>query len=205
MASVVFTARMMTGQSSKCACRPSTPVVLECRARSVKYCQTLPVQAVLCELLAEDGVGLAHGFETVAGDGAEAADAEAGAGERLTEDHAVGQAELPRRQLRTSSLKRNFTGSTSSKLQLFGQTADVVVGLDAAGRSRECRDRWCPGRGSRCRRACAASSSKTSMNSSPMILRLLLGLGNARELIEEAVGRVDIDEICAQLVRGRPR
>ena len=51
-------------------------------------------EAVLCELLAEDSVGFADSFEAVAGDGAGAANAQTGAGERLTEDHVVGKAEF---------------------------------------------------------------------------------------------------------------
>ena len=53
----------------------------------------LRIHAGLCKLLAEDGVGLPHGGETVAGDRANAAHAETGAGDRLTPHHAVRQAE----------------------------------------------------------------------------------------------------------------
>ena len=46
----------------------------------------------------------------------------------------------------------------------------------------------------------AASSSKTAMNSLPMILRFCLGVGDAGELGEEAVAGVDGDEVEAELV-----
>ena len=44
----------------------------------------LALQTVLGKLLAQNGIGLADGFQTVAGDGTQAADAQTGAGEGLT-------------------------------------------------------------------------------------------------------------------------
>ena len=51
----------------------------------------LALQAVLGELLPEDGVRLPDGLQPVPGDGAQAADAQTGAGEGLPVNHTVGQ------------------------------------------------------------------------------------------------------------------
>ena len=45
-----------------------------------------------------------------------------------------------------------------------------------------------------------ASSSKTRMNSAPIILRFCSGFGDARELVEEAVDGVDVGQVRAQLM-----
>ena len=47
----------------------------------------LTLQTVLGELFAQDGVGLANGFQAITGDRTEATHAQAGAGERLTINH----------------------------------------------------------------------------------------------------------------------
>ena len=89
----------------------------------------LALEAILGELLAEDGVGFAHSLEPVARDGADAADAEAGAGERLPEDHVVGQAE----GLADDAdfiLIQELDRLDQLEVQVFGQAADVVVALD---------------------------------------------------------------------------
>ena len=52
-----------------------------------------PLQAVLGELLPEDSVRLPHGLQPIPGDGAQAAHAQAGAGEGLAVHHAVRQAQ----------------------------------------------------------------------------------------------------------------
>ena len=90
----------------------------------------LLVQAVLLELFAQDGVSLAQRLQTVAGDGAEAADAEARARERLTIDHAVRQAEglADHADL---VLEEELEGLDQLELQILRQTADVVMGLDS--------------------------------------------------------------------------
>ena len=53
----------------------------------------LALKAGLGELLAKDGVGLADGLQPVAGDGAYAAHAQSGTGERLPVYHVVRKAE----------------------------------------------------------------------------------------------------------------
>ena len=48
-------------------------------------------KAALVELIAQDGICLAQGVQTVARDGAKATDTKTGAGERLTVNHSVGK------------------------------------------------------------------------------------------------------------------
>ena len=70
------------------------------------------------------------GLQAVAGDGAEAAHAQAGAGERLTVDHAVRQAQ----GLAAGAdfvLEQHLQRLDQLKLQVLGQAADVVVDLTA--------------------------------------------------------------------------
>ena len=50
----------------------------------------LALKAVLCEFVTQDSVGFSDKLKSLSGDSAEASDAEAGAGERLAVDHAVG-------------------------------------------------------------------------------------------------------------------
>ena len=157
----------------------------------------LRVHAGLCELLAEDGVGLTHGGETVAGDRADAPDAEAGAGERLTPHHAVRQTERLA-DLTDLVLEEVLHRLNKLKAELFGQTADVVVGLDALVALDDVGvDR-------------ALAEEVDALELGGLFfkdvdelladdLALALGLRNARELIEEAVGRVHVGEIGAQL------
>ena len=86
----------------------------------------------LRELLAEDRIGLAHGLEPVARDRADAADAETGAGERLTIHHLIRQAE----RLADDAdlvLEEDAHGLDEFKAggDILRQAAGVVVRLDA--------------------------------------------------------------------------
>ena len=86
-------------------------------------------QAALVELVTQDGVGLAQGLQTVAGDGTQAADTQAGAGEGLTVDHGVGQAQSLADHT-DLVLEQQLDGLHQLEVQILGQTAHVVVGLD---------------------------------------------------------------------------
>ena len=59
-----------------------------------KILPDLPFQAGVGKLLPQNGIGLPHGLQPVTGDGAGAADPQAGTGEGLAVDHAVGQTQL---------------------------------------------------------------------------------------------------------------
>ncbi len=94
----------------------------------------LPFQPGGPELFEEDRVGLAEDVEPLAGHLAQAAHRQAGAGERVAPDQSSGRpSSSPSR--RTSSLNRSRSGSISSKPELGGQPADVVVVLDRGGRA----------------------------------------------------------------------
>ena len=96
-------------------------------------CEILPnlaFKAVLGEFLTEDCVRFAYGFQTVSGDGAGAADSEAGAGEGLAEDHVVGKAECFADHA-DFVFEEDADGLYQFELHVFGQAACVVVRLDA--------------------------------------------------------------------------
>ena len=153
---------------------------------------------MLCKLLAEDRVGLADGFETVARDGAGAADAEAGAGERLTEHHAVGQAELLADNAHFV-LEEDLHRLDELELHILRETARIVVRLDAA----LALENVGPDGALREKLYAVKLARFLGEDLDELVaddLALLLGIGDPRELIEEAVGRVDIDEVCVHLV-----
>ena len=86
----------------------------------------LAVEAGLSQLFEEDGVGLAEDLEPLGGDLAQAADGQAGAGERVPPDQALGQAQL---QAQPADLVLEQVAERLDQLeaQLGGQAADVVV------------------------------------------------------------------------------
>ena len=74
-------------------------------------------------------VGLLQDGDAVAGDGARAADGEAGAGEGVAADEALGQAELAA-ELAHLVLEELAQGLDQVEVHPLGQAADIVVGLD---------------------------------------------------------------------------
>ena len=84
------------------------------------------------ELLAGDRVGLAQDVEALAGDLADDPDAEAGAGERVPPDDLGRQAELLADQA-DLVLEQRAQRLDQLELEVVGQAADVVVGLDVGG------------------------------------------------------------------------
>src|SRR5690606_27587124 len=84
------------------------------------------------ELLAGDGVGLAQEVEPFLGDLGDAPHAEAGTGQRLPRDDLVGQAEFlaDHPHLVLEELAQRFD---QLDLEVLGQPAHVVVGLDVGG------------------------------------------------------------------------
>ena len=82
--------------------------------------------------LAGDRVGLAQDVEPLAGDLADDPDAEAGAGERVPADDLRRQAELLA-DLADLVLEQRAQRLDQLELEVVGQAADVVVGLDVRG------------------------------------------------------------------------
>jgi len=159
-------------------------------------------KAEVFEFLAEDRVAFADDFEAVTGDGAKAAYAEAGAGEGLTVDHGIRKAE------RFSAgadfvFKEHLEGFDEFELHVLGQAADVVMGLDhLGGLGAGLDDVGIDG---------ALAEKLDAFELSGFFFEysdefaaddhaLFLGIGYAGELIEEAVDRVHIDEVCAELL-----
>ena len=82
------------------------------------------------DFLTDDGIGLPESFEAVPGNGTDAADAQAGAGEGLTVYHAVRQAKCLTDDADLILIKK-LDGLDQLELQIIRQAADIVMGLDA--------------------------------------------------------------------------
>ena len=158
------------------------------------------------ELLAGDRVGGAQHLEALGGDLADDADAEAGAGERLAPDDALGHAELEA-DLAHLVLEQRPQRLDQLELQVVRQPADVVValdvrragaaaGLDHVGVERalhEELDRVAVGVGGPddvARRLLEDADELAADD-----LALLLGVGDPGERGEELLARVDDDEV----------
>ena len=157
----------------------------------------LALKAVLREFLTQDRIGLSDSLQTITGDRAQAANAQSGAGEGLTENHVVRQTQ----RLADNAnfiLEQQLDRLDQLKLQILGQTSDVVVRLDAV----TLEDIGVDG---------ALSEELDAIELLSLLgeyidefladdLTLFLGLGNIRELIEEAVNSVNIDQVRVHLV-----
>ena len=159
----------------------------------------LAVEPGAADLLEQDRVGLAEDVEPLAGDLADDPDPEARARERVAPDHRLGQAELlphaPHLVLEERAQRLDELHG-----HVLGETADVVVRLDLRGdalgaaRLDHVRVERALDEEAASRRCVSASSSKTRMNSSPMMRRFSSGSVDALEPREEAVGGVDVHE-----------
>ena len=152
----------------------------------------LAVEAGPADLLDHDGVGRPQDLGPLGGDLADDAHGQARAREGLAPDDLVGQAELLADGAHLV-LEQQAQRLDQVEGQVLGQPAHVVVRLDV-GRRRRVPDSmtsgysvpWTrkpagPSPGVAVDRSAArsrATSSKMRMNSSPMILRLRLGVGH---------------------------
>ena len=111
---------------------PWTPTRADVGEQDHRALPDLAVETGRGELLAGDGVGLAQQVEAVLGDLADDADAEAGAGERLALDDLLRQAELlaDHPDLVLEQLAQRLD---QLELEVLGEAAHVVVGLDVGG------------------------------------------------------------------------
>ena len=155
------------------------------------------------DLLAEDGVGVAAGCGAFsAGEFAQHAHAEAGAGEGLPHQQSGAAVRADGPAARTSSLKRHAQrldhrpqsrmsfGSPPTLWWLLMVAALLAAGFDHVGIDRALRED-----SSHPRSSSWLLSSKTRTNSAPMILRFVLRIGDALERREEALCRVDADKV----------
>ena len=108
---------------------PCTPDGADVGEQHHRHLPDVPVQAGPGQLLAGDRVGLAQDVEALGGDLADDPDAQAGPGERVAPDDLRGQAELLADQPHLV-LEQRPQRLDQLELQVVGQTADVVVGLD---------------------------------------------------------------------------
>ena len=158
----------------------------------------LAFEAVLCELLAEDSVGLADSFETVAGDGAGAADAQAGAGERLTVNHIGGKAQSSS-DFADFVLEEGQDRLNQLELQILGKAACVVVSLDAGLTLQDVGPD-----SSLCKEFDSVELSGFLSEDFDELaaddVSLLLGIRDACQLIQEAVGSIYVDEVGVHLI-----
>ena len=148
------------------------------------------------QLVEEDGVGLAEDLEPLGGHLAQAADGQAGAGERVPPDQRVGQAELDA-QPADLVLEQVAQRLDQLEAELLGQAADVVVDLDRRRRPvglAAALDHVGVERplgqevGAGDRAGLVAEDLDERMADPPA---LLLRLGHAVEGLEERLGRVD--------------
>ena len=164
------------------------------------YGEVLPdlaLQAVLGEFLTEDGVGFPNGLQTVTGDGADTADAQTGAGEGLTVDHVVGQT----KRLAYHAdlvLVEQLHRLHQLKLQILGQAAYVVVGLDAVGFQNVGVNGALSQEGDALQLLSFLSENVDELLADD--LALLLRVGNAGQLVQKAIHSVHIDEVGVHLV-----
>ena len=163
----------------------------------MKYCQTLPAQTILVKFFPQDRVGFPQSFQTVTGDGTEAAHAQTGAGEGLAVDHAVGQTQRFAYDTHFI-LEQQLDRLHQLEGHALGQTANIVVGLDAVGLQNVGID----------------GSLRQKINALQLLrfvveyldefladdLPLGLGVGDARQLVEKTIDGIHIDEIRVHFV-----
>ena len=167
---------------------PWTPTERTSASSTTGHLPDVAVEAGAGELLAGDRVGLAQDVEPLAGDLADDPDAQAGAGERLAPDDLGRQAELLADQA-DLVLEQRAQRLDELELEVVGQAADVVVGLDVGGAGaaagldhvgveralHEERDLVAASSAASAPKTSASAASKTRMNSRPMILRFSSG------------------------------
>ena len=157
------------------------------------------LKAVFGELFAKDGVGLADGLEPVACDGAHAADSQAGAGEGLAEDHAVGKAQGFADDADLILIKELDGLYELEILHVFWKASDVVVGLDAILGFQDVRVY-----GALAEEADAGELAgffgKDLYEDAAYDLALGLRVGDAGKSVEEAVDCVHVYEIEVELL-----
>ena len=197
-------ARMMQGQSKVRLPFLTALAVLDAGGLEVRNDgEVLPyfaLEAVLGELFAEDRVGFADCFESVAGDRAGAANAETRTRERLAVNHACGKAELSADHT-DFVLEEDLDGLNELETgsDVFRKAACVVVRLDAGFALEDVGPD-----GSLCQELHAVKFSRFVSKYVDELLAddvsLLFGIRDACELVQETVYCVDINKVCVHLI-----
>ena len=155
------------------------------------------LKTVFGELLAEDSVGFADAFKTVAGDCAEAAHAETGTREGLTVNHVVRKTE-GFAHYADFVLEKKFKGLDELELEVLGKSAHVVVSLDAVALKNVGID------GALGEELDALEFASFLLENADELgaddFALFLRLGNAGELVKETVYGVNVNEVGVHLV-----
>ena len=111
---------------------PCTPTERTSASSTTGHCQISSSRPGGGQLGAGDRVRLAEQLETLTGNLADDADAEAWPRKRLAADDDLGQAELAADRAHLV-LEQGAQRLDELELQVFGQPADVVVALDVGG------------------------------------------------------------------------
>ena len=156
------------------------------------------------EFLAENSICLAERVQSVTGDSAETANTETGTGEGLTVNHCVRKTECFADYADLVLIKK-LDRLDELELKVLGKTADVVVGLNSlfalcllnAFKNIGINGALCEKRDA-LEFACFVGENVYKFRADD--LSLAFGVGNACEKIEEAIGRIDVDEVCIELI-----
>ena len=154
-------------------------------------------QPVLGEFFAQDGIGFTYCLQTIPRDSTYAANAQAGAGKGLTIDHGIGESKLLSDNTNLI-LEQEFDGFDKRKLQVLGQTTDIMVGFHTLALDDVRID------GSLCKEfdpfLLAGLFFKDTDELGTDNLALLLRVGNTGQFVEEPIYGIDIDKVCIHLV-----
>lgn len=156
---------------------------------------------ILRKLLTENGVGFSHCLQAIPRDGAKAADAQTGAGKRLTVNHAVGKSKGFAHHS-DFILKEKLQRLHQGKPQILRQAAHVVMRFHGAtlknirvnGALRQKFNAL----------LLAGFLLKNADKLRADDLALLLRFRHAGQLVQKAIHRIDINQIGVHLVFEHP-
>ena len=156
------------------------------------------LEAGLGKFLAQDCIRFAHSLQPVACDGSRAAHAESRSRERLTIHHAVRQAKCGTDNTHLIFIEK-LNRLHELKLQILRKTSDIVVRFDTCIAFQNIRINS------------SLSQESDSFQLGSLLgkdidklftdnMALLLRIADSRQFIEEAVNRIDIDQIGAKFI-----
>ena len=156
------------------------------------------LEAGLGKLLAQYRVGFAHSLQPIAGNGSRAAHAESRSRERLTIYHTVRQTKRGTDNTHLVFIEK-LNRLHQLKLQILRKTADIVVRFDAC---IALQDIGING---------SLSQESDSFQLGSLLgedidklftddMALLLRIADSRQLLEEAVNRIDVNQIGAKFI-----
>ena len=161
-------------------------------------------QTGVVKLFTQDGISLTQGVQSVSGNGTQAADTQTRAGERLTVNHVVRQAQSLTYHA-DFILKQQLNRLNQFHGHLVGQTTDIMMGLDglsAFSRLNALKNVRINGTLSQERDTIQLGSFfiKHLDELSTDDLALALGVSNTCQQIQEPIGGIYIDQVGVQLL-----